>query len=187
MMHTSHLLSGAAAGVWLGVAVSPGPGLTLVGAAVGAVSALAPDIDHPKARGVRALGPIGWVLCRLVRLLSLMTTGRKHRGLSHSLAFAVLVGGLIAWVSSLVGPPETALYLGVSGLTGVVAALLGDLITRAGLSHLLWPSRRQVSVPHWLRLKTNGRVERCLILPAVAVATVAGLVVSVAVSPGAVV
>lgn len=174
-MHMSHLMSGAAAGAWVAVAVRPTAGIALIGVAVGAVSALSPDLDHPNARGVRALGPVGWILCRLIRGLSHLTTGRRHRGLSHSLVFALLVGCLAAAVSAVWLVPSQAVYLGVSASLGVVAALIGDLVTKAGLSHLLWPSHRQVSIPTWLRIKTGGRFELWLVLPVVSLATIVGV------------
>lgn len=184
MNGTTHLVSGAASGAWLAVAVSPTPAVALLGVAVGAVSAMTPDLDHGSSRAVRSLWVAGWVLCRLIRVLSHATTGRKHRGLSHSLAFAVLVGGLTGAVSAVWSVPSHAVYLGVSACLGVVVALLGDLVTRAGLDHLLWPSHHRVSIPTRLRIRTGGRCETWLVLPAVSLAVVVGLGLVIGVDAG---
>lgn len=161
--------------VWLAAAVAPDPAVALAGVAVGAGAALTPDLDHPRARAVRALWIVGWALCRLIRLASRLTTGRAHRGLSHSIAFALLVGGLTAGVSARWLPPSHAVYLGISACLGVVAALLGDLVTRAGLDHLTWPVEYEVSIPKRLRIRTGGPCETYLVLPAVSLATAVGL------------
>lgn len=186
MMHASHLMSGAAAAAWLGVAAETPTAVSLVGVAVGAVAALTPDLDHPGARGVRFLGPVGWALCHGLRFLSRLTTGVSHRGLTHSLVWAVGVGCLTGGIAGLILTPGQASYLGVSAGLGVVAALLGDLVTRAGLSHLLWPFGGQVSIPRWARIKTGGLVEALLVLPVVSAATALGVAAILGVSLGVV-
>lgn len=175
MMFLSHTLGGAAAGAWLAVAVRPTPTLALVGTAVGALGSMAPDCDHPGARPARALGPVGWVLTRVLRLISKVLTGTRHRGITHSLLFAVLVGCGVALLAYRWVPAGPAAYLGAAAVLGVVAALLGDLVTRAGLRHLLWPARVQVSVPRVLRIKTGGRVEKWVVLPVTAGVAAVGL------------
>lgn len=174
-MHASHLMSGTAAASWLAVASDVSVPVALAGVVLGGLTAAAPDLDHPSARGVRFLGPVGWVLCRVLRWLSRLTTGVEHRGLTHTLAFAVGIGCLTGGLAGLVLDGENAVYLGVSGGLGVVAALLGDLVTLAGLKHLLWPFGSRVSIPHWMRIKTGGLVEMLVVLPAVSAATALGV------------
>jgi inner membrane protein len=182
MMGPTHMLSGAAAGAWLGVAAAPiatlglpGVVLAVFGVGLGAAAAMTPDLDHPDAKAVTRLGVVGSMLCHAIRFVSKLTTGVEHRGLSHSLVFAGLWGwatyGLTAW---LIGP-DHARYLAVSVIVGVVSALLGDLVTRAGLRHLMWPLPIEVSIPRVLRITTNGPAERWVIFPLVLVATVAGV------------
>lgn len=171
----THLLSGAAAGAWLAVAFTPAPGVALAGVALGAAAAMTPDLDHPSARAVRRLGFVGLGLCWIIRTVSRITTGTEHRGLSHSFAFALALG-LGAWaLAGLALDGSQSLYLGVSVVVGVVAALLGDLVTISGLHHLMWPLGTQVSVPQWMRIRTNGPFEHWVVFPLVALATVAGV------------
>lgn len=174
-MGKTHLVCGAAAGAWLAVALDPAPAVALAGVGLGMASAMTPDLDHPQARAVKRLSILGLVLCHVIRFISKMTTGVEHRGLSHSLAFAGLLGWLTFGLAALVIDPSQARYLGISVAVGVISALLGDLVTLAGLQHLLWPLGTQVSVPRWMRIKTNGPFEKWIVLPAATVAAVAGV------------
>lgn len=174
-MGRSHLISGAAAGAWLAVALDPTPAVGLAGVVLGMGAAMAPDLDHPSARAVTRLSIVGLALCHMIRFISRITTGVEHRGLSHSLAFAALLGWLTYLPASVALEQSQALYLGVSVSVGVIAALLGDLVTLAGLQFLLWPFGVEVSIPYWMRIKTNGVAERFVVLPLLIVATVAGI------------
>jgi inner membrane protein len=185
-MHASHMMSGTAAAAWLAVSADAPVAVSLAGVAIGGLTALSPDLDHPGARGVRFLGPVGTGLCAVIRWLSRLTTGVSHRGLTHSLAWAVGIGCLAGSLAGLILTPENAVYLGVSAAAGVVAALLGDLVTIAGLSHLLWPFDARVSIPRSLRIKTGGLVEALLVLPAVSAATALGVAAIFGVSLGVV-
>lgn len=186
MLHASHLMSGTAAASWLAVSAEVPVPVAFAGIAVAGLTALSPDLDHPGARGVRFLGPVGLGLCHVIRWLSRLTTGVSHRGLTHSLAWAVGVGCLTGSLTGLILVPSHALYLGVSACLGVVSALLGDLVTIAGLSHLLWPFGGRVSVPRALRIRTGGLVEALLVLPAVSAATALGVAAILGVSLGVV-
>lgn len=185
MLNRTHTTCGAAAGAWLGVAAAPSSTLALGGVALAALAAFTPDLDHPSARPVKALGPVGWVLCRTLRAISMATTHVAHRGISHSILFAAILGvgaGLIClrWL-----PVLSSAYLGSAVFVGVVAALLGDLVTNSGLKHLLWPSRAVVSIPRGLRIGTGGIVELYVVFPAMLVATWAGIAVLILGGPGA--
>ncbi|UIO99308.1 metal-dependent hydrolase [Halobaculum sp. CBA1158] len=80
--------------------------------------------------------------------------GIPHRGPTHSLLFAGVVGGVFAGAASLVEPVlSVAVPGGVSmvafgfllGFGSVVAHLLGDVITPAGVN-FLWPYPREWSL-----------------------------------------
>jgi inner membrane protein len=194
MQGRTHLISGACAGAWLAVAVSPPIAVAVAGVAVAAVAAMTPDLDHLDATPSRSMelgrvrlgsrrlgssrvlrvgpGPlISWTL----RLVSRLTTGRSHRGITHSLVFAAVIGSLTGWVSTMAVSQSHAIYLGISAFLGVVAALAGDLVTRASLTHLLWPFATPVSIPKRLRIKTGGRIETWGVLPLITGLTVYGV------------
>lgn len=79
-------------------------------------------------------------------------SGMPHRGPTHSLLFAVLVGGAVSSgadqlsdgleVLQRAGGQEFWFFVGVAG---VCAHLVGDLLTPAGVN-LLWPWNRQFSL-----------------------------------------
>jgi membrane-bound metal-dependent hydrolase YbcI (DUF457 family) len=175
VLNRTHSTCGAAAGAWLGVAIRPEPVFALLGVGLATLAAFTPDLDHPSARPVKALGPAGWVVCRLLRFVSEATTHTTHRGFTHSLLFALLLGGgtmlgCLHWL-----PWWPSGYLGLAVAVGVVAALAGDLVTNSGLKHLLWPLRTQVSIPYALRICTGGIVEIYVVFPLALVATWVGL------------
>ena len=77
-----------------------------------------------------------------------------HRGPTHSLGFAALVGGAfaaVAWcagrVASVAVPPGLSMttFGFLLGFGSVVAHLLGDVITPMGV-RFLWPSSRRWSL-----------------------------------------
>lgn len=70
-----------------------------------------------------------------------------HRGPTHSLLFAALVGagfGAVGWAlgqgayQPLGDPATAAAFLGAMGALGVCSHLLGDVLTPAGVN-VLWP------------------------------------------------
>ncbi|WP_049947729.1 metal-dependent hydrolase [Candidatus Halobonum tyrrellensis] len=135
MYRTGHLgvslLAFAPVGYWL---VSAGfVALAFVTAATMCYLAMLPDVDH--------------------RL-----PGIPHRGPTHSLAFAALVGGAFALVAgglsrvlSVATPAglSMAAFGFLVGFGSVFAHLLGDVVTPMGV-RFLWPSSRSWS----LRLTT---------------------------------
>lgn len=179
-MGVTHCASGVAAGLAVGLA-APSPVLGLACGVVGAATSYAPDLDHPSARGTRALGPVGWVACIGLRGVSNLLTGTKHRGITHSLLFAVAVATAVGVVAAQWLPAGTAFLFGVAGFAGVLAALAGDAITRAGLDHVLWPLDWRLEIPKGLRLLTGGLMERFVVFPLLVVAcvVVGGLVLGV--------
>jgi membrane-bound metal-dependent hydrolase YbcI (DUF457 family) len=141
-MGRSHCASGLAAGL----AVAPLLGLEALPevtlfAATTAGYALAPDLDHPGATASRLLGPLTGVLSRALRafskLLYRLTKGPRdeaceagHRHATHTLAFALLLGGAAA-VGSVYGGRWVVLGVLVFGLLLATAAL-GDWVLLAG-------------------------------------------------------
>lgn len=81
----------------------------------------------------------------------------SHRGVTHTLAFALLVGGLLGGLGWLVGgqpnaftDSSLAVFGFAVGTLAICAHLLGDVITPAGVP-LLWPlSGRSYSL-YWTR------------------------------------
>ncbi len=112
MMGTGHAISGAA--VWLaGCAVArvcggdPGLAVVAVGTAVCSGWALAPDLDHPGSVLARSAGPVTKVISHVVgwfgawvHVLTKTAADRPdldgHRTITHTLAWALLWGGLAA-------------------------------------------------------------------------------------------
>lgn len=123
MMGPSHVMSGAA--IWLGgVAVYSNvthtpiqPALILLGTAVAAGAAAAPDLDSNSSTIVRSLGIFGKLLYHLVTGVSVtaynLTRTKKddpakggHRTLFHTGAAAILSGGLTALLTTIASPLE---------------------------------------------------------------------------------
>jgi inner membrane protein len=189
-MGRTHLVSGAAAGAWLAVGMTPAAtlppmhpfvgfvlALTLhvAGVTLGAGAAMLPDWDHPSARVVRVVPLLGPVLCHVIRFLSKMTTGVEHRGLSHSLLFSGLWAWLVYLASAWLIGDTAARYLALAVVVGHAAALAGDLVTRAGLRHVLWPLPIELSIPRLLRIKTDGPFEKWIVFPLTLALAVAGV------------
>lgn len=173
-MGRSHGLAGAAAGLGVGL-VGSGPAVGLLCGAVGYVVAFAPDLDHPKATAVKVLGPVGWVACRGLRGLSKACGLPAHRGLTHTVVFALLLGVVAGGAGAVWLGWRDAVAVGVAAAAGVVAALLGDWATRASLPLLWWPvSREGWCPPKALRMRTGGVAEKWVVVP-VLVALVAAL------------
>jgi inner membrane protein len=105
---------------WL-LAIRGDPLLAVFGGAVVLSLATVPDVDH-----------------RLPLV--------RHRGPTHSLLFAALVGAALGGAGFLLGravpglasPLALATVLGGLGALGIVAHLAGDVLTPAGVN-LLWP------------------------------------------------
>jgi membrane-bound metal-dependent hydrolase YbcI (DUF457 family) len=128
MMGRAHALSGWCAGM----AIAPLVGLDNLAqaapfAATVAGCALLPDLDHPSSRASRIAGPVTGMLSKGLRWSSkklyAATKGKKderieggHRHMTHTIAFAVLLGGL-----------TTGLARGF-GIWAVLAVLLMGLI-----------------------------------------------------------
>lgn len=138
MRGSTHALAGALIGVAL-----TGRGsldVTALATVAGAVGALLPDLDHPRAALSRRVG----IVSAPVRLFF------GHRGATHGLA-AVFT----AFALSLCLVPDLRLY-GLAAALGYASHVALDGLTVQGVP-LLWPSRRRWRL---LRLTTGGIIER---------------------------
>jgi len=91
MMGPQHALTGAVAWSVLITIHPPTVPVLVAGYAVTAGAALWPDVDHPSATVTRSLGPLTWILCRVVTAVS----GGHRRG-THSLLGCATLGILTA-------------------------------------------------------------------------------------------
>lgn len=180
MMGRTHALTGWCAGL----ALAPAIGATTIHqatvfAAATAGFALLPDLDHPNARASRLLGPataaLSWLLRRASAATYQLTKGPRderrpgtHRHLTHTVAFAAVLGILTAAGTKAGGPWAVA---GITVLALLLAeAALGDwLLAISGGAIIWWIG----STPHglaelaplggWLGIAvTTGCITHCL-------------------------
>lgn len=109
------------------------------------------------APGLAVLGGAGVLALARVPDLDLRVPGVSHRGVTHTLLFAVLVGaafaaGVVALAGAATDPlpsgavARNAAFAFAVGAFGILAHLAGDVLTPAGVP-LLWPlSSRTYSV-----------------------------------------
>lgn len=153
MLGVSHALSGAALGLAV-VGYVPGiehtAGSVVTFAAVCAGAALLPDLDHPSSVATRRFAVASWLASRLVRPLSRvvydLTRGRRdtgrgsHRGLTHTLVAAVLLGLAVNLASARFGTPVlvgtlfVCIALAIKGLDALVPGP-PSLVIAAGLTY----------------------------------------------------
>jgi membrane-bound metal-dependent hydrolase YbcI (DUF457 family) len=177
-MWRGHAVSGALVVGAAGPAI-PGPlAPTLAigaGAAIGALGALVPDLDHRDGKLTHSLGPVTWLASRaliwLAKLVFRLTRGPRdfqdsngHRGLTHTPVFqAVLAAGAFAGLQAFL-PPGLAAFVAVALFLGQLTHSLGDACTNSGVP-LLWPvmigGRRWAhrGIPKALRFETGGKAE----------------------------
>jgi membrane-bound metal-dependent hydrolase YbcI (DUF457 family) len=152
MMGRSHSLSGAVG--WLAgcaaVAAAgwqPQPVTVVVGAAVSAGFALAPDIDHPSSTVARTLGPVTRLFATVVAAVA--GAARRgscnhcaadmdrggHRAATHTTVFAAMLGLLVAGLGAWVGERAGLTVIGVAvwlvahtALSSKWRARIGDMV-----------------------------------------------------------
>lgn len=113
--------------------------LALVGAAIAVGVANLPDVDEP----------LPWL---------------RHRGPTHTIWFAVVVG-LLSGVGTVLLTPATpqAFQFGfVVGTAGILAHLAGDVVTPMGICPFAPLSRYHVTL-NWFKSK-NSRINRVVLL-----------------------
>jgi membrane-bound metal-dependent hydrolase YbcI (DUF457 family) len=146
-------MSGAALGLAV-VGLVPGigesAGSVLTFAAVCAGAALLPDLDHPSSTVTRRFAVASWAACYAVRPLSRLvydlTRGRRdtgrgsHRGLTHTVVGAVLLGLALNLASARFGTPVlvgtlfVCIALAIKGLDSLVPGP-PSLVIAAGLTY----------------------------------------------------
>lgn len=147
MMGKTHYASGIAAGLALGIAVGANPVAAMTYAITSGITVRIPDWDHPNSTDIRKLGFLGKIITTILRTLSKALTGKKHRGLTHSLIFGIIVSLPFALISPI--------YF-IAALLGFIVALLGDYITEASLDMVFWPLKIPSIMPRRLRIKTGN-------------------------------
>jgi membrane-bound metal-dependent hydrolase YbcI (DUF457 family) len=153
VLGVSHALSGAAIGLAV-VGLVPGieqnAGSVVTFAAVCAGAALLPDLDHPSSMATRRFSAASWLAGHVVRPVSRLvydlTRGRRdtgrgtHRGLTHTVVAAVLLGMGVNLASAhfgtpvLVGTLFVCLALAIKGLDAIVPGP-PSLVIAAGLTY----------------------------------------------------
>jgi membrane-bound metal-dependent hydrolase YbcI (DUF457 family) len=158
VLGVSHALSGAALGLAVAgyvpqvLGVDPGAGGVLTFAAVCAGAALLPDLDHPSSMATRRFSVASWLASHVIRPLSRLvydlTRGRRdtgrgsHRGLTHTVVGAVLLGMAVNLASARFGTPVlvgtlfVCLALAIKGLDAIVPGP-PSLVIAAGLTYLI--------------------------------------------------
>jgi membrane-bound metal-dependent hydrolase YbcI (DUF457 family) len=156
VLGVSHALSGAAVGLAVAgflprmAQVEPSAGSVLTFAAVCAGAALLPDLDHPSSVATRRFAVASWLASHAIRPLSGfvydLTRGRRdtgkgtHRGLTHTIAGAVLLGMAINFASGRWGAPVVigtlfvCIALAIKGLDAIVPGP-PSLVIAAGLTY----------------------------------------------------
>lgn len=134
----------ALAGVIVGLLIISSPDLipSAAGAAAGALGALAPDLDHPRAALSRRVGPLGLPF----RVFA-------HRGALHSAAAAALL-----LVAALAVAGELQQFALVAA-AGYASHIVLDGLTVSGVP-LLWPSARRFRL---LRIRTGTTGEKIVL------------------------
>jgi membrane-bound metal-dependent hydrolase YbcI (DUF457 family) len=156
VLGVSHALSGAALGLAVVglvprlVGETPSAGSVLTFAAVCAGAALLPDLDHPSSMATRRFSAASFLASHAVRPLSRLvydlTKGRRdtgrgsHRGLTHTVVAAVLLGLGVNFASARFGTPVlvgtlfVCLALAIKGLDAIVPGP-PSLVIAAGLTY----------------------------------------------------
>lgn len=139
MVGKTHFVGGMIAGVAASSALGSSP---LAMAIVGGVSALVPDIDHPRA-----------TISQYSPFISSFMSRLRHRGPTHSLVATVIFSFLIALIFQDLSPA----YFYAS-VFGYISHIVLDMMTVEG-AMLLWPlSHRFFTLPIFL-IKTGTAIE----------------------------
>lgn len=140
-------------------------------AALAVVAALAPDLDHHDGKLTHSLGPVTWLISRVVvwfsKVLFTATRGPRdyahsngHRGITH----APVSGPVVAAGAWMLAPAGWHAVVAVGVLAGWLAHQAGDACTNSGIP-MFWPvkinGRRwgHHGIPRWLRFETGGPAE----------------------------
>lgn len=154
-MGRTHYVVGICAGLGYGIAISTNPIAALTCSVISSFFARIPDWDHFNSSDIRRLGILGRGIAHVLRFISKLLTGRKHRGLTHTLIFAFCISLIFAFIM----PPIFGLtfwHLFGAAFIGFLSALWGDYITEVSLDNLFWPLKIPSLMPRALRIKTGN-------------------------------
>jgi len=140
MRGKTHMIGGAAVALSLMSITGIFEFQTLaVGAAVGAIGGLIPDIDHPNSKIAHKTKFVGTIISRLF----------KHRGFWHTpFLYAILWGGLRLWLGA-------SLWVNLL-FAGVFSHLLLDLLNPTGIP-VFFPFTTKKF--HLAKIRTGGKIE----------------------------
>ncbi len=80
----------------------------------------------------------------------------KHRGLSHSITFVVIIYYIVKWFCNFYGHDDYSFLFAII----VLSHIIGDMFTKTGVA-LFYPlSRKRIKFPY--TIKTGGRLENIL-------------------------
>src|SRR5690625_377448 len=119
MEWTTHALSGVVAGYVI-------TGGDWKGGIVGGVAGVISDLDEPKSKFGKVFFPISYPLNSMF----------GHRTFTHSLLFAILLSVVIL--------PFTKFWVSLSVFAGIIAHILGDMLT--GTVHFFYPLRQPIGI-----------------------------------------
>jgi inner membrane protein len=99
----------------------------------------------------------------------------RHRGITHTIWFAALVGLFVGIGTTILAPstPRAFLFGFVVGTCGVLAHLVGDVVTPMGISPFAPFSRRHVTL-NWFPSK-HGAINRTVFLIGASALAASGL------------
>lgn len=130
------------------------PAELIAGALVTAGAAMLPDLDHPSATIAQTFGPVTWLLSKAVNWLA-----GGHRGMTHSLLFAVGVGSGAHWLANTYPVGRDVLVVLMVGLAlraigiGIPGKKLASAMVNVGLTAGIYVVFRSMEAGYaWLGL-----------------------------------
>lgn len=146
MMARSHIVFGFSSTILTFSIFGATPSVLAVIA--GMVGSLSPDLDDPKSSLGRVFPFISWPLNLML----------GHRGITHSLLFSLIIGGIIYLFSD-------NLIL-VAFLIGYLSHILGDYITARGVPLLYVPylTKKKRMVLPFTGFRVGGFMEQIIVL-----------------------
>lgn len=175
MLGKSHGILGIDVGLGSGMALQLSPPHLAMWTGVVAVASMLPDIDTRKAYIVKYTSIVGVALCHIIRYVSLLLTGRSHRGLTHTLAFTLAVSAPFLLVANPLGLLLAAAI--AIGLTTHI--ILGDGGTVSGVPWLWYGGRSPKmlhTVPKPLRFHVGYRTKAGNLAPEAYILAFLGIV-----------
>lgn len=137
----------------------------LLGAVLCTGGALIPDLDTLSSTATSSFGPATDLVSKMLRWLSRLVfrltatrtdrarTKGTHRGLTHTLVFAIALGAATAWLAGYGFPAVLAIMFVVSflALRGLppVEKNLTDVLTAAAITGLTWLTVDVTALPGW--------------------------------------